>query len=190
MDFARASMLFFVVAALVAAVGVVLARSADRVGEAFRLDRSITGFMMLAAATSLPELVVSCQLARIGLVEMAVGSLLGSCLINLLILAVIDLSRWSKGRMLSRKLAAHALSALASIFLAAIVAVAVLVPSMPVFGRLHLGSLLVLLGYLTTVRLIFIDGMVSRAASTPSCILVHGYPQEDPDQPSSPLQAL
>lgn len=187
MEIARVWMLFTVVAILVAAVGVVLARSADRIGEAFRLDRSIIGFMLLAAATSLPELVVSCQLARSGLVDMAVGGLLGSCLINLMILAVIDLSRWSTGRMLTRKLAAHALSGLASIFLAAIAAVAVLVPAMPSFGRLHLGSLLLLLGYLATVRLIFVDGIVSRAADVVESADVEAEALADPPPKRRPV---
>lgn len=155
---------FTILAVGVALVGVVLARSADRLGNAFRLDRSITGFIFLAAATSLPELVVSSQLARSGALDMAVGSLQGSCLMNLLILAAIDLSQRSRGRMLSRKAAAHVLSALASILLAAVVGLSVLYPGWPALGRMHVGSLLLLVAYLLTVRLVFVDTAKSRAA--------------------------
>ena len=131
---------FAAVSVGIAGLGIVLSRSADALGNAFRLDRSISGFLLLAAATSLPELVVSCQVVREGSPGMAVGSLLGSCLMNLLILAVIDLTRRTRGRILTQKAAAHALASLASVFLAAIVAVAVLVPSMPSIGRYHSAS--------------------------------------------------
>lgn len=152
---------FLLLAAAVSVVGVLLARSSDQLGEALNLERSMTGFLMLAAATSLPELVVSCQVARSGAVDMAVGSLLGSCLMNLLILAGIDLSRRTGGRILSRQTAAHALASLASILLASFVALAILVPMSPIFGRFHWGSLMVLVGYIVTFRLVFIDHQIA-----------------------------
>ena len=168
---------FVLLAVAVGLIGIALARSADRVGEAFRLDRSITGFMLLAAATSLPELFVSTHAARNGAADMAVGSLLGSCL---MILAVIDMSRPSRRRMLSRKAAAHVISALASIALAAIVGLAVMSPDWPALGRVHLGSFLVLAVYLLTVRLVFVDRAKSRVAealeSEQSSVVLEGEP--------------
>lgn len=158
-----AAIWFIIVAAAVSAVGMLLARSSDQLGEALKLDRSMTGFLMLAAATSLPELVVSCQVARTGAIDMAVGSLLGSCLMNLLILAGIDLSRRSGGRILSRQTAAHALASLSSVLLAAFVAFAILVPMPPILGRLHGGSVLLLVGYVVTFRLVFVDRQVATA---------------------------
>ncbi|MCP4886174.1 MAG: hypothetical protein GY904_06125, partial [Planctomycetaceae bacterium] len=153
---------FAAVSVGVAGLGIVLSRSADALGNAFRLDRSITGFLLLAAATSLPELVVSCQVVREGSPEMAVGSLLGSCLMNLLILAVIDLTRRTGGRILTQKAAAHALASLASVLLAATVAVAILLPSMPSVGRFHSASLLIAVVYVVTFRLVYLDRRVSR----------------------------
>ena len=158
-----AAVWFLLVAASVAVVGVFLARSSDKLGEALKLERSMTGFLMLAAATSLPELVVSCQVARSGAIDMAVGSLLGSCLMNLLILAGIDLSRRSGGRILSRQAAAHAMASLASVLLATFVAIAVLLPMTPIFGRFHWGSLLLLIGYVLTFRLVYIDRRIATA---------------------------
>ena len=154
---------FFIVAVAVSAVGLVLARSSDRLGEALQLERSMTGFLMLAAATSLPELVVSCQVARNGAIDMAVGSLLGSCLMNLLILAGIDLTRRTGGRILSPKTAAHALASLSSVMLAAFVAFSILVAMPPIFGRFHWGSVLVLIGYVLTFRLVYVDRRVATA---------------------------
>jgi cation:H+ antiporter len=156
------SLSFFLIAAAVAAIGVILARSSDAIGTAFRIDRSITGFVMLAAATSLPELVVSCQVARTGDVDMATGSLLGSCLMNLLILAAIDLARRSRGRILTPQAAAHALASLSSILLATLVALGILVEVMPTFGRFHSASIFLLVAYVLTVRLVYLDRAVSE----------------------------
>lgn len=151
------ALVFLLIAVIVAATGVVLATAADKLGAAFGLQRSVTGFMLLAAATSLPELVVGCRIAQTGAVDMAVGGVLGSCLINLLVLGVIDLMQRSRGRMLSRKAAAQALAALASILLASVVAVAVLVRQIPTVGSLHAASLGVLVVYLLTARLVYVD---------------------------------
>ncbi len=166
MEFISTLLLFTLVAVGVSVVGVVLTSSSDKLGAAYQLQRSVTGFIILAAATSLPELIVSCRVARKGAVEMAVGSLLGSCLINLLILAAIDLSRRTRSRMFSRTSAAHSLSALASILLAAIVAACVVIPDMPTLGPLHSGSFLLFLGYLLTVRLVTLDQFLSGSVAS------------------------
>lgn len=155
---------FALISAGVAILGIVLSRSADSLGNAFRLDRSITGFLLLAAATSLPELVISCQVAREGSAGMAVGSLLGSCLMNLLILAIIDLTRRTRGRMLTPQAAAHALASLSSILLAAVVAVAVLLPMMPSFGRFHSATIVIAIVYVITFRLVYVDRRVSSVS--------------------------
>tara|TARA_R110002049_G_scaffold50370_3_gene143126 strand:- start:168758 stop:169753 length:996 start_codon:yes stop_codon:yes gene_type:complete len=153
---------FTILAVVVSLVGVLLARSSDRLGDALRLEHSITGFLLLAAATSLPELVISCQVARTGALDMAAGSLLGSCLMNILILAAIDLSRRSRGTMLSGKAAAHGLSGLASILMAGVVAAAVLVPNAPSIGRVHIASVIIVITYFAAFRLVFLDRKVSR----------------------------
>jgi len=80
-------------------------------------------------------------------------------------LAVIDLSRRTRGRILSPQAAAHGLASLASILLAAVVAVAVLVPDMPTFGPLHSASGLVILVYMLTFRLVYVDRRVSSGAT-------------------------
>ena len=157
---------FVLLAAAVSLIGIMLARTSDRLGEAFRLERSITGFLLLAAATSLPELVISCQVARTGALDMASGSLLGSCLMNMMILAVIDLSRRNRGTMLSGKAAAHGLSGLASMMMAGIVAVAVLVPNAPTYKGMHLASGILFVAYIATFRLIYLDRQISRMADS------------------------
>ena len=90
---------------------------------------------------------------------------MGSCLFNLLILAVLDLSHHSKGRMLSRQAARHALSGNVSAALAAIVALSLLTQPILAGGEvlgISYGLLLVALGYIFGVRLIYCDQKASR----------------------------
>ena len=169
---------FFVVSGLVIVAGIVLARSADRIGVIFGLQRSVTGFILLAGATSLPELVISCRVAQSGAVDMAVGGILGSCLINLVILAVVDLSQRSRRRMFNRQAAAHSLAAMASVLLAAIAAVAVLVPKHASIGRIEWASVAILVGYFLTVRLIYNDQICRQSEA-----LSDELEKEDETQP-------
>ena len=88
---------FLGLAAIVAAAGTVLALSADRIAAITRLGRLLVGSLLLAGATSLPELSVDVAAVRGGLTDLAAGDLLGSSLMNLLILAGVDLAQRSRG---------------------------------------------------------------------------------------------
>ena len=94
---------------------------------------------------------------REGLPDLAVGDLLGSSLMNLLILAALDFGRRSGGRMLSRMSAAHALSATMAILLTAIVAAAILVPFEHHFLGVGVGVWVVVIVYVLGVRLTYFD---------------------------------
>ena len=71
--------------------GTKLARYADAIAEKTGLGRLWIGLVLLAAITSMPELVTAVSSAAlIKLPDLALGTLLGSCLYNLTILAVLD----------------------------------------------------------------------------------------------------
>jgi cation:H+ antiporter len=149
-------------ALVIVIAGHYLAAFADVISERSGLGRTLTGIVLLATATSMPELAVDCSAALIGAVDLAVGDLLGSSLMNLLILGMIDLTHFSKGRMLSPMAAAHALSASMSILLTALVLLALLIrPEWTVFG-LGPGAVIVFLAYLFGLRLVYFD---QRAAA-------------------------
>lgn len=164
----RSGLEFVVLAVVVAGAGVVLARAADRIATITNLGRLLVGSILLAAATSLPELSVDVAAVRGGMADLAVGDLLGSSLMNLLILAGIDLARRPGRRMLSREAASHALSATLSIALTALVGMAVLTG-----GRLPAVALLgidgwawaVLAAWLLGARMLFIDQRISARAA-------------------------
>jgi cation:H+ antiporter len=160
---------FLGLAAIVATAGTILARAADRIAAATGLGRLLVGSVLLAAATSLPELSVDVAAVRSGMADLAAGDLLGSSLMNLLILAGVDLAQRSGRRMLSREAASHALSATLSIALTGLVGVAVLTA-----GRLQAVTFLgvggwswaILAAWMLGARMLFIDQRISvRAAA-------------------------
>lgn len=81
----------FAVAGLAIAVaGTVLCRGADTIAAATGLSRSWIGLTLLAAVTSLPELVVGVSSVTLAsLPEIAVGDVLGSCIFNLGLLGAV-----------------------------------------------------------------------------------------------------
>ena len=160
---------FFALSAVVAVAGIYLAKSADQIAEITRLGRLLIGSVLLAAATSLPELTVDLSAIQQGMPDLAAGDLFGSSLMNLLILAVLDLVHRSGGKMLSREAAAHALSATLSIALTTLAGVAILTsPRLPGSSFLGIGiwSWGILVASLLGVRMVFLDQRVSvRAAA-------------------------
>ncbi len=156
---------FAVTAAIIIFAGTFLSHFADQIAERTGFGRLLIGSILLAGATSLPELSVDISAVRKGMADLALGDLMGSSLFNLLILAFLDLSSHSKGRMLSRQAARHALSGNVSAALAAIVALSLLTQPILAGGEIlgiSYGLWLIVLGYIFGVRLIYCDQQASR----------------------------
>ncbi len=77
-----------------------LARSADTVAEKTGLGRSFIGVVMLATATSLPEMGTGISAIAIGEPDLAAGDAFGSNLFNLMIIGLADLY-WRNGPVLT-----------------------------------------------------------------------------------------
>lgn len=154
--------LFF--AGVIVGAGAALSRYADVIAERTGLGRLVVGSVLLASITSLPELSVDIACVRQGDPDLGVGDLLGSCLMNLLILAVLDLSAKSRGKMFSRTASGHALGGIVSISLASIVAIALIAERQlggPTLMGLGGGVWLVLAAYLFGIRMIFLDQRIA-----------------------------
>ena len=154
---------FAVLALLIVAAGTLLASSADRIGRLTGLGGTLAGFLLLAGATSLPELVIDCNAASIGAADLAVGDLLGSSIFNLLILGFIDLVHRSSNRILSPVSAAHALSATTSIALTGIVLMSILLRIDLELLGIGVGPWLVAVTYLLSVRLVYFDQRMAES---------------------------
>lgn len=87
----QAIFVFLLSATVLVRAGSSLAGYADQIAERMRMSRLFVGTLMLAFATSLPELVTDITAARAGAPDLAVGDLFGSSMANMAILAVVDL---------------------------------------------------------------------------------------------------
>ena len=88
-------------AAVILATAHFMARSADIVAEKTGLGRSFVGVVMLATATSLPELGTGVSsIVLVGEVDLAAGDAFGSNLFNLLIIGLMDIY-WRRGPVLA-----------------------------------------------------------------------------------------
>ena len=162
---------FLLGALAIIVAGVLLTRSADAIAERTGLGRLLVGSILLAGATSLPELNVDISAIRLGQPNLAVGNVLGSCLFNLLILAALDLTRFSRGRMLSHAASGHALSAMMTILLCATAVLAILnrpAWTLPIAGDLGAGALALLVLYLGGYRIVYFDQRLAAQAATRS----------------------
>lgn len=170
---------FVVLAAVIIAAGTMLAHYADGIAEATGLGRLLIGSVLLAGATSLPELTVDISAIRLNLPDMAIGDLLGSSLMNLLILAVLDLTHYSRGKMLSRTAAAHALSGLFSISLTGLVGLGLLTTRKAehwTFLGVHAWIWLVGICYGLGVRMVYLDQRIAqRAAEDSNAVLKEAH---------------
>ena len=102
--------------------GTTAVRYGDAIGEKTGVGRIWIGLLLLAAVTSMPELVTGVSsVALVGSPDLAVGTLFGSCAINLAILALLDVLH-RRTPLLSKASSEHMISAGWGILLIAIAA--------------------------------------------------------------------
>ena len=179
-----ASFQFLICAISIIVAGTYLTRFADAIAERTKLGRLLVGSVLLAGATSLPELTVDISAIRLHMADLAVGDLLGSSLMNLLILAVLDLSHHSRGKMLSKQAAAHALSGSLSAALTVLVGLGLLTgKALAEYSILNVSPaiILVAVAYAFGVRLVYLDQRIAAHGN-------HEHaPQEIPVPPGMTL---
>jgi cation:H+ antiporter len=164
---------FILCAILIIVAGYKLSQYGDVLAEKSGLGRTWIGVVLLASVTSLPELITGASaVAFVGEPDLALGGIFGSCLFNILLLAVLDLA-YQPGRALEEAHEGHTLAASLSILLIALA-------SMRVFlgkawnefavGWIGVTSIVIFIAYLAGERLIFLfekrrltEGMLERA---------------------------
>lgn len=140
--------------------GTYLARASDSIAKLTNIGHLLAGSILLAGATSLPELFVDISAIRNGMPDIAVGDLLGSSLMNLMILAVADLSHQNPRKMFSPAGAKHALSAAMSINVTTLAAAAMLLGHNLReigIGEIGIGTLAIGSVYFLGLRLVYLD---------------------------------
>jgi cation:H+ antiporter len=149
MSLGLAIVVFVVSGAVMVKAASALAGYADQIAERMKLSRLFVGTLMLALATSLPELVAEITAARAGAPDLAVGDLLGSSMANMAILAVIDLLY--RGKVWPSVELGHARVAAVAIALHAIITLTILTRSDLQLGWLGLTPILVTVFYVVAV---------------------------------------
>ena len=119
----QAAIGYLLAALVVLAAGTWLPFIGVRLAEVMGWHRTFVGTLFVAAATSLPELVVTVAAVRIGAVDMAIANLLGSNLFNIAILAVDDVV-FLRGPLLSHVSPLHAVTAASAVVMTGMVVVA------------------------------------------------------------------
>ena len=99
-----------VCAVLIFWVGALLSKYGDVIAEKTGLGRAWIGAILIAGVTSLPELASGVSaVAWLNAPNLAAGAVLGSCLFNLALIAMIDLA-YQPGRVLAKAQEVHILS--------------------------------------------------------------------------------
>jgi cation:H+ antiporter len=142
---------------LVFIVGTWLSRSADILAEKTGLGRTFVGAILLAGVTSLPELATGISAVTVfNAPDLAAGGIFGSCLFNLLILALLDIFI-GPGPLFQRAHISHGLAAgLGSILLGVAAAGMLLAQSNYnlTLGWVGIPSILLLIVYFQSTRII------------------------------------
>jgi cation:H+ antiporter len=146
--------IFISSAAVIVYAGTKLSRYGDQIATLTGLGGLWVGVVLMAGATSLPEIFTDVSAALLDAPDLATGDLFGSNMANMLILGVIDLMHRQK-RVWQQAAFEHALSAGLAIFLTGLAAFFVLYGSDVKHGGIGLGSMLLLLFYIFGMRVVF-----------------------------------
>lgn len=155
---AMAATRYLAAAAVVVAAGTWLPFVGVELAEAMGWRTTFVGTLFVAGATSLPELVVTLSALRLGALDMAIANLLGSNLLDVLVLAIDDLA-YVRGPLLSAASPTHAVTAFAAVIMSGIVIVALLYkPATRIHGTIGWVSLSLLVVYLLSSYAIYLHG--------------------------------
>lgn len=119
---------FILCTAAIVYAGTKLSLYGDIIAEKTGLGRSWVGVVLMAAVTSLPELVIGVSsVTYAGVPDIAVGDVLGSCVFNMLILAVLD-SVYTPMPISTKAQQGHVLTAGLGILLLSMVVLGIFLP--------------------------------------------------------------
>ncbi|HOZ69584.1 MAG TPA: hypothetical protein PLB49_09775 [Chitinophagaceae bacterium] len=107
-------------ASIVIVAAVFLPFFGEHIATKSGMGNSLFGTLFIAAATSLPELVVSLAALKLGSTDMAVGNLLGSNIFNIFILGIDDIF-YRSGSLFKHISSSHLISVFITILMTAVV---------------------------------------------------------------------
>lgn len=146
-------LIFLVSSGVIVLAAVRLAEYGDVIALRTGLGRLFVGAILIAAATSLPEVLTTVNAIAQGQANLAAGNLLGSNMFNMALLAVLDLV-FRRRRILRTAALKHALSGSLAVLMIGMVVFFILADIPWQIGWVGGDSLLIILAYLLAVRLL------------------------------------
>jgi cation:H+ antiporter len=148
---------FSACAVVILVSGTYLSKYGDIIAQKTGLGRTWIGVVLIASVTSLPELITGISsVAVFDLPDIAAGNVLGACMLNLLMIPILDLIGGSTP--LSAKVHhGHVLTAGFGIIMLGVVSLSLILgDSLPSIGWLSSSSLILMMVYLLAMRMIFV----------------------------------
>ncbi|MBX3277554.1 MAG: sodium:calcium antiporter [Acidobacteria bacterium] len=148
---------FIACTAVILLAGTQLSKYGDVIAEKSGLGRTFIGVVLMASVTSLPELITGVSSVTLfDLPNIAAGDVLGSCMFNILIIALLDF-RIGHEPISARAHQGQVLTAACGVMLLGLVSIALLAgANIPSIGWVSLASVGFLLVYLVSMRLVFL----------------------------------
>ena len=156
---------FIISAAVVVFAANKLAEYGDVISVRTKLGGVFVGTIFLAGATSLPELIASISAFREGFPNLAAGNFFGSNMVNVVLIALVDLINFQVP-LLRRIAVSHALTAALTTVLMLVAIIAILGHVDMAIGWVGLDSLLLIVLYFGGVWLIQREGQAQVATAT------------------------
>lgn len=145
---------FFASGAIVVYAGTKLSQYGDRIAEQTGLGGLWIGVVLMAAATSLPEVLTTVSASLLNAPDLAVGDLLGAGLTNMLTLGIIDLFHRQKRVWQQAALEQTLVAGLATALTAAAGLLLLIRPSISLWG-VGGGTLLIAVIYVLGMRVVY-----------------------------------
>jgi cation:H+ antiporter len=154
---------FIASSAILVAAAVKLAQYGDVIAVRTRLGGMFIGVLLLAGATSLPEMLTMVNSFKVNAPGLAAGNMFGSNMYNMFLLAVLDLLN-QQARILRRVAMTHALTAALGSAMIGLSVFFILGDIHVSIGWMGADSLVLILVYIGGIRLIQMNGQASSTA--------------------------
>ncbi|HSE87348.1 MAG TPA: sodium:calcium antiporter [Candidatus Binatia bacterium] len=147
---------FIACAGIILISGTYLSKYGDIIAEKTGLGRTWIGVVLIASVTSLPELVTGISSVTLfDLPDIAVGNILGACMLNLLMIPVLDLIGGA-APLSTRVHQGHTLTAGFGILMLGLVSLSIVLGAgLPSIGWIGVSSLIFIVIYLLAMRMVF-----------------------------------
>ncbi len=146
-------LLFLISAAIVVVVADRLAKYGDVIAVRTNLGGLLMGTIFMAAATSLPEFMTAISAFRAGIPDLAAGNFYGSNMVNILLLALVDMVNY-RVPLLRRMAITHTVTAVLGIMLMVLSVIFIMADIETTIGWVGVDSLVLIALYFGGVWLI------------------------------------